>query len=410
MPHQASEDQPLAASSDPFAPPAAMRTSVGGGPSLSRTDEAPVKTRSAGLADVIADQDLLGLVASSYEGLCYFGDADIRSQLMIPERLAFVIVPAASSPILLVCNIDESQVRTQTGVADIRSYVEFEEDPTVVLAGLLADLGMTEGRLGIEAARLPVGAARKLIRAFPTLELVGVDRELAGLQARKSGAEVERLGALARDLLFSLDVTLAVLDREATEIDCSRELMRRVALIGGTPMFVQFAAGDRALVGHPDAEPAPLSEGTLWRTDFGTRLPGGLCGDVARTGVVGSASSVQAELFSIVHAAQQAAIALAEPGRPACDLFHACREEFRRHRMPFFAPHVGHGIGFGLHEAPLLEPHNQDPLAVGAVLMIEPFVLLVDRHEAYHTEDMVVVTTDGPLQLTTPQETLLPLT
>jgi Xaa-Pro aminopeptidase len=90
-------------------------------------------------------------------------------------------------------------------------------------------------------------------------------------------------------------------------------------------------------------------------------------------------------------------------------MFRACKREFERNRLPFVVPHVGHGIGVGLHEAPMLEPNNDTPLAEGTVLMVEPFALLPDRGEGYHTEDMVLVTADGPRWLTVPQDELLVL-
>ena len=176
---------------------------------------------------------------------------------------------------------------------------------------------------------------------------------------------------------------------------------------GATPLFLFFSGGERTVLGHPEAQHRPMAEGSIWRTDFGARLPGGFCGDVARTGVVGAASPEQVEIFAALRSAQDAIIAQAEPGRPAAELFRAAEREFGRNSLPFLMPHVGHGIGVGLHEAPLLEPRNLNPLAAGTVMMIEPFAILADRKEGYHTEDMVVVTDDGPRRLTVPQEELL---
>jgi Xaa-Pro aminopeptidase len=379
----------------------------------SAIDQRPAPIASGGrgdrLASLIADLDLAAIVASSYESLCYFAGTDIRSQLAIPDRLAFLILDRSCRPALLVCNIEESQVRTQTPVADVSTYVEFEDDPAAALAWALADAGITNGRLGVEASRLPLAVARSLTEELPGLELVGVDRELATLVAAKNDTEVERLGRLACDLLSALDATLDALDLDSSEARCASELFSRVSAIGGTPMFVFFAAGERTLLGHPEAERTALREGALWRTDFGTRLPGGICGDVARTGVVGAASAIQKEIFAVVRAAQEAAAAIAEPGRPARELFHACKREFERGRLPFLVPHVGHGIGVGIHEPPMLQPGNDTPLAEGTVLMIEPFAILADRAEGYHTEDMVMVSAEGPRRLTVPQDDLMVL-
>jgi len=70
-------------------------------------------------------------------------------------------------------------------------------------------------------------------------------------------------------------------------------------------------------------------------------------------------------------------------------------------------PHIGHGMGIGVHEFPMLEPGNDIRLQAGMVLNIEPMVVMEARGEAYHTEDLAEVTASGPRLLTPPQEELL---
>jgi Xaa-Pro aminopeptidase len=363
--------------------------------------------REAALADLLAAENLDAIVACSYEALCYFAGTDIRSQLILPERLAFFVAGTERDPSLLVCNIEESQVRSQSTITDVQAYVEFEHDPASQLATLLVDRGIVQGRVGVELHRLPAAAVRTFEQQLPGVEFVGVDVDLARLQTAKAADEIEQLGALARGLLASLDRTISALGAAASEGDYADELLGQVARTGALPIFLFFASGPRTALGHPEAERSPMREGSLWRTDFGGRLAGGICGDVARTGVVGGASEEQAEIFAAVRAAQDDIVALAEPGRPARDLFNACKSSFAKNGLPFLMPHVGHGIGVGLHEAPLLEPRNNTPLAVGTVMMIEPFAVFADRGEGYHTEDMIVVTADGPQRLSTPQDELL---
>ena len=363
--------------------------------------------REHALGKLLADERLDAVVSCSYEGLCYFAGTDIQTQLHLPERLEFFVAPRAGSPSLLVCNIEESQVRTQSAVADVRAYVEFEQDPASELAELLAQSGIDRGRVGVEATRLPAAALRTLEQRLPGVEWVAVDRALERLQVAKTADEVNQLGRLARALLAALEQTIATLGAAASEHEYAGELVSRVARSGALPLFLVFASGERTTLGHPEPQRSPLREGAIWRTDYGARLPGGICGDVARTGAVGSASAEQAEIFAAVRAAQDAVAALAEAGRPARDLYAACKRSFEQSRLPFLMPHVGHGIGIGLHEAPLLEPRNEAPLQAGTVLNIEPFAVLTDRSEGYHTEDMVLVGADGPQRLTEPQDALL---
>jgi Xaa-Pro aminopeptidase len=296
-------------------------------------------------------------------------------------------------------------VRSQSSIDDVRAYVEFEHDPASELATLLSEAGV-RGRIGIEAHRLPASALRTLESRLPGVDWVPIDRPLERLQIAKTAAEVEQLGALANDLLRALGDTLVKLGPGASESDYGGELVGRVAHTGAIPLFMVFSSGPRTTLGHPEPEPTPLVEGNIWRTDFGARRAG-IGGDIARTGVVGAPSHEQREIFATVRAAQDAAATLAEPGRPASELFFAVKRTFEDGGLPFAMPHVGHGIGFGLHEAPLLEPRNEQPLTAGTVLNIEPFAILIDRGEGYHTEDMVLVGPGGPERLTAPQEELL---
>ena len=94
-------------------------------------------------------------------------------------------------------------------------------------------------------------------------------------------------------------------------------------------------------------------------------------------------------------------------GLTAKEVFFAVRDEFKRQGLPFSMPHIGHGMGIGLHEYPMLEPGNDTPLEVGMVLNVEPMALIASRREGYHTEDLAAVTESGRRLLTPPQERLL---
>jgi Xaa-Pro aminopeptidase len=351
--------------------------------------------------------ELDAVVVCSYEMLCYFAGTDIQTQLHLPERLEFLIATRHAAPTLLVCDIEASQVRSQTPIDDIHQYIEFEDDPASKLADLLTERGAVRGRVGIEGRRLPSAALRTLERALPEIEWTAADLSLQQLQAAKTAEEVELLTTLAHSLHRALKDTIDALGASANEHQYGTELVARVAQTGALPLFLVFAAGERTMHAHPEPLSTPFRPGSIWRTDFGARLPGGWVGDIARTGVVGPPASEQEEIFAIVRAAQDAAVSLSEPGRPANELYEACRRTFERNHLSFAMPHVGHGIGIGLHEYPLLEPRNTASLVEGTVLNIEPLAIVASRSEGYHTEDLVLVTAEGPERLTAPQDALL---
>ena len=339
--------------------------------------------REAAVTEMLDEHGLDALVGCSYEALSYFAGTDIQTQLHLPERLEFLIMPRSAAPTLLVCNIEESQVRSQSSIDDVRAYVEFEHDPASELASLLSDAGL-RGRIGIEAHRLPASALRTLESRLPDVEWVAIDRSLERLQIAKTAAEVEQLGALANDLLRALGDTLAKLDQAPVRATTAASWWPRRA-------HRCHPALHGVLVGSPhDTRPSRAGtdaarRGQRMADHFGARRPPGIGGDVARTGVVGAPTDEQREIFATVRGAQDSAAALAEPGRPASELFFAVKRTFEDGGLPFGMPHVGHGIGFGLHEAPLLEPRNDQPLTAGTVLNIEPFAILIDRGEAATT-------------------------
>ena len=53
-----------------------------------------------------------------------------------------------------------------------------------------------------------------------------------------------------------------------------------------------------------------------------------------------------------------------------------------------------------------LAPHLVAKLELGMVLNLEPMVVLQERQEAYHTEDLAEVTANGARTLTPPQDEL----
>ena len=180
-----------------------------------------------------------------------------------------------------------------------------------------------------------------------------------------------------------------------------------MAAAGGVPTFLVFATGERTLQAHPEAASAPFEPGSLWRIDVGARFDNVINSDLARTGVVGEPSPEQEDILTALRACQSAGYAAIEPGRPAKDVFEAVKAEFGRQGIDFWMPHVGHGLGIGLHEAPLLEPRNETPLETGMVLNVEPMARIHDRNECYHVEDLAEVTEDGFRLLTKPQDSLI---
>jgi Xaa-Pro aminopeptidase len=374
------------------------------GVSTKRVNTAP---RMARLQEIIEKKNLDGIVVSSYQNVSYFAGTYLMTQISLPDRLAFVVVPRNAEPTLIVCGIETRQVKTQTDIEDVRDYVEFAENPTDILAKVMADRKLSGGTIGVDARRLPIASGRILEDTLSGVELVSVDDDIELAQAVKDANEIAVLESAAKATLAAAEETAAELRAGASERDFSTNAFLKLMQRGGVPLFLVFASGARTMQAHPESREEPMEPGTLWRIDFGARFDEVINSDLARTGVVGEPSAEQTATLEALRATQDAGFAAIEPGRPAKDVFNAVKDEFKRQGLPFGMPHIGHGMGIGLHEFPMLEPGNDTRLESGMVLNIEPMVVIDARQEAYHTEDLAEVTPRGPRLLTPPQQKLL---
>src|SRR5690348_1450277 len=142
------------------------------------------------LQKIMERRDLDAIVVSSYQNVSYFAGTYLMTQISLPDRLAFVVVPRGGQPTVIVCGIETRQVRTQTDIADVRDYVEFAEDPTEILAGVLAERKLGGGSIGIDARRLLVASGRTLEEKLSGVELVSVDDDIELAQSVKDGEEI----------------------------------------------------------------------------------------------------------------------------------------------------------------------------------------------------------------------------
>jgi Xaa-Pro aminopeptidase len=352
-------------------------------------------------------KNLDAVVVSSYQNVSYFAGTHIMTQVSLPDRLAFLVVPRKSPPTLIVCGIETRQVVTQTDIKDVKDYVEFKQNPTEVLADVLKHHKLDGGSIGIDGRRLPFASGGLLTERLSGVELVSIDDEIELAQAVKDRNEIAVLEAGAKATLAAAEEAAAELKPGASERDFSTNAFLKLMQKGGVPLFLVFASGPRTMQAHPESTDTPMEQGTLWRIDFGARFDEVINSDLARTGVVGEPSPEQEATLEALRATQDAGFKAIEPGRRGKDIFNAVKDEFKRQGLPFSMPHIGHGMGIGLHEFPMLEPGNDIKLKVGMVLNIEPMAVVEARQEAYHTEDLAEVTAHGARLLTPPQQRLL---
>jgi len=214
-----------------------------------------------------------------------------------------------------------------------------------------------------------------------------------------------------------------------SELDTLARTMAKKA--GAVPTFLGYQP-DGALRPYPAALCASLNDvvvhgvptkralvdGDVLKIDMGITY-GGMITDAARTVIIGSVSKSVRNLVSATRKALDSALHTVKAGRHLGDIGCAIEREARRANVFVLRDLTGHGVGYELHEDPIVFNFGKKGtgplLQEGMVLAIEPmFSLSCERivqngDESYssedgsitaHFEDTVVITKKGGIVLT----------
>ncbi len=214
------------------------------------------------------------------------------------------------------------------------------------------------------------------------------------------------------------------------ECEVEAKLIERYRASGAVHSFQPIvAAGPNACTLHYSANSGRIRPGHLLLVDSGCQYEG-YCSDITRTYPVnGKFSEAQAEIYSVVLAAQEAAIRQVRPGkhldaleRTACRILvkglanlglvkGAVDDALKRGSFRRFYPHrIGHWLGLDVHDAGCYRESSGEPVRLipGMALTVEPGLYIghdSDIPKRYHgigvrIEDDLIVTRTGHINLT----------
>ena len=267
-----------------------------------------------------------------------------------------------------------------------------------LLAGVVKRLPATgDLRLAFEEAHMSVKDHAKLAGMLRDgIELVHAGDAVEALRAVKDEGEQEAIRAAAR---LADDALTEVLGRGLvgrTERDVALDLeftMRRMgAEAASFPPIV--AAGDHGALPHAEPRDVAIPSGTLCVIDWGAQLDG-YASDCTRTYATGEIDPRDAEVYALVHHAQEAALAAVRPGPTGREVDAVARAIIdAAGHAEHFGHGLGHGVGLAVHEGPRLSKQGDTALAAGMVVTVEPGVY-VPGAVGVRIEDLVIVTDDG---------------
>jgi len=286
--------------------------------------------------------------------------------------------------------------------------------------------GEVIGKLGaktvmVEGTRLSLSELETIQAHSPKTTFVPKSGIIETLRAVKDMGEIDRIREAVRvaERAYKMFIaTLAPTDTEKEMVDALDGYLRRAgARSSAFPTIV--GVGERGALPHSPPTSRRLEEASKLLVDWGADLV--YKSDITR--VIRSpfvttptrknkyertAFSLD-EVYSIVLAAQDAALAEIRPGAKCADVDAAARKVISTAKLKgdpklklgdCFHHGLGHGIGLEIHEAPRVRANSNDVLEAGMVITIEPG-LYIPSWGGVRIEDDILVTRDGYTLLTT---------
>ncbi|MGH9104170.1 MAG: M24 family metallopeptidase [Acidimicrobiales bacterium] len=349
-----------------------------------------------------------GLLLWKMENVRYL--TSLRSQVIAGKSsiLNGVLLLPEGAPILLASGGEVDKARFMPWLGGVHAIPVMEQRELVegfvrqVLAPLLRDAGLVEGRLGIDQATMPL--LELLGEHLPGLRLVDGDRPMQLARLIKTDQEI----ALVEEACAIGDsVTQRALDETRAgrrECEIAGDAMQTLYYLGGEMPHVVtpfVASGEHMAPPHRFITDKILRNRDLCFIDIGA-MWNGYFSDIGRTTIVGKPTGRQKQVYQSVYEGLQAGIEVMRPGSTTGHIADAIRQTVARFGLEenLFSLFIGHGIGAGANEPPYigetLPGASPTELRPNMLFAIEPLVWVEDSGGVgVRIEDMVLVTETG---------------
>lgn len=243
------------------------------------------------------------------------------------------------------------------------------------------------------------------------------------IKNRASIAKMEEAGARLSDLFHELKplvkagVTTASLDAWIDQQIKERGLISRMKGYMGYQHASCISVNNEVVHGVPSER--ILKDGDFLTVDVCASFKG-YCADMARMFFVGNVSDKIKDFARVAEQSLYAGIAQAVPGNRLTDISAAIQAEIEKAGFGVVRDFAGHGIGKLMHEDPEVlnygRPGQGPVLREGMAFAIEPMITMgdyavhvtedgwtvctKDDSLAAHVEDTIVITSNGPKNIT----------
>jgi Xaa-Pro dipeptidase len=317
-----------------------------------------------------------------------------------------LIVPREGEMTLMVRQPDFAYAQDQTGLPDVRMWLEDRTDGPTETVRILRERGLGQAALGIEKTALPLSVVMYEQLSDQLDRLVDGSHILANQRLIKSDEEIRLMREAARLASAGCSAVVDSLRPGMTEFEISAELEYAIRKMGSewSAIAALCTANPRWWGrGTPTARRVEL--GDLLQIEFAP------CAQryhvlSMRTIRVGDPPPLTDELHDAVAAAIEAEIEALRVGATFGSVDVARRAALKERGMLDVAalPHAGTGIGLGFPptgtESLALVEGDERLLKAGMTFHLQPGINDLDRGISYSIGDTVLVTDGGAENLT----------
>jgi Xaa-Pro aminopeptidase len=338
------------------------------------------------------------------ETVRYITDFYAKGYRPFIELEYFLLVPKGRNPALgFSSGSDNYRIQLRSSIEDYRKLPGFENWYTV-MAEMLRDYGLTQGRIGVDI--LPYFFADKLKAEFPKIEFVDANHLWTELNALKHPKEIKYIRYAVEIVDIGLQVAMDAAKPGVTETDVAIEAEYAMRKAGSEfhAFIPVILSGINASIWERIATEKRIRYGESVIIDLGASYR---CytGDGGRTVFAGGkVSSEQRKIYQACYRALQEAIAAVKPGAKCSEPDTAARRAIERAGYAKYEHKfaTGHQIGVGQHCVPHINRGEEFVLQPNMVVALEPRVTMWDRPEVggVELENIVLVTEEGREVLT----------
>ena len=348
------------------------------------------------LDKLIGESPFDAVVAVSPENVRYAGDVHISTQQSIRDRLALIVWAKGRAPIFILCLVEEGFVRANSWIQDIRSYKEFVTSPVDVLADVLTELGLANGKIGIEMDYFAGAYMRKLEARLPQVTLAPCDQVFARARMFKTRREMDTLFNGYNQTGRALMATYLTTAEGETERSLMERLSASIIKQGADSVaFTHINAGPNTGFPHMAPSGYQVKKGDLLKADVGGFYHE-YYSNIGRTAKFGPLNDFDRDIWKRLRDIHHAVSDMLRPGNTGRQAFALATALHEKHKIPFPYAQNGHSIGLNVHEAPILGPHDDTPYEAGMVSTCETRIRVVGQY-GYHIEDIYEITDGAPI-------------